>query len=207
MPDKKITKSLSNLDKVISKAKKYQLQIIKDYKKDPYGLVDHFAEMERWATRLFEIFPKANKNVVLLAIWLHDTGHYVGDPDIDHSIKSEKLAREFLTGRTDDKIIQKVSHAVRSHRCKDVLPETIEEKIVACIDSASHMTDDVYIDIARSGRFNFSLAKIERDFRDINLIPEIKKEIRPLYKAWVNLITKLKIIGIIEETETYTEKS
>jgi len=193
--------------KVIEEAKKYQLQIIKDFKKDPFGLVDHFSEMEKWAERLFKMFPDADQNVVLLTIWLHDTGHYSGDLEVDHAVKSEKLARVFLTGRVDEKIVEQVARAVRSHRCKDVLPETIEEKIVACIDSASHMTDNVYLSIAKDGRFNFALAKIERDFRDTGLIPEIQKEVEPLCKAWINLITELKNIGIIKETERYTEKS
>lgn len=198
---------MKKTSEVIIEAKKYQLKIIKDYKSDPFGLVEHFAEMEKWAARLFEMFPKADPKVVLLAVWLHDSGHYIGDEKTDHAVKSEKLAREFLSRKVDERTIEKVIRAVRSHRCKDVLPETIEEKIVACIDSASHMTDNMYISIARDGRFNFCLAKIERDFRDTGLIPEVQKEIEPLYKAWLNLITEFKKIGITKETETYMEKS
>lgn len=195
------------IKKVIEQAKSYQLKIIRDFKKDPYGLMGHFAQMEKWAKKLFEIFPDANQDIVYLAIWLHDTGHYSGDQNIGHDLKSEKLTREFLKDKVEKEFAEKVVRAVRAHRCKDVLPITIEEKIVACIDSASHMTDDMYSSIASSGRFNFALAKIERDFRDIGLIPEVQKEVTPLYKAWVNLIKEYKKIGITKETERYTEKS
>lgn len=194
-----------NISEVINEAKKYQLKIIKDYKKDPYGLADHFAEMEKWAARLFEIFPEVDQNVVLLSVWLHDTGHYP-IVDLDHAVKSEKLARKFLSGKVEDEILNKVCKAVRAHRCKDVLPETREEKIVACIDSASHMTDNVYVSIAKSGRYNYCLAKMARDYRDTGLIMEVQQEIEPLYKAWVNLIAELNRIEITKETETYTEK-
>lgn len=181
---------------VINLAKSYQLKIIDDYGKDPYGLRSHLAEAEKWAHKLFKMYPKANKDVVLLSVWLHDTGHYSGDPEVDHAVKSEKLAKEFLTGKISDDIRNKVCCAIRAHRCKDVMPKTIEERIVACVDSASHMTDTMYLDIAKEGRYDFCLKKIERDFKDIGQIPEVKTTLTPTYKNWVKLINSLKELGI-----------
>lgn len=192
--------------KLIKQARDYQMQIIDDYQNDPYNLISHLDKVNRWAEKLLKMFSEADRNVVLLAGWLHDAGHYAGDPNTDHAVKSEQMARDFLSGKIDDNIVDRVCRSVRAHRCKDVMPETIEEKITACIDSASHMTDAMYIDIARSGRFNYCLAKIDRDFRDVGLIPEIQKELEPLHRNWIQMITNLKNVGVFEETETYTEK-
>lgn len=196
---------MENID-LVKKARNYQMQIIEDYQKDPYNLISHLDKVNKWAEKLLKMFPEADRNVVLLAGWLHDIGHYAGDSETDHAIKSEQMAREFLSGKIEDDIVDKVCRSVRAHRCKDVMPETIDEKIMACIDSASHMTDAMYIDIARSGRFNYCLAKIDRDFRDVGLIPEIQKELEPLHKNWTEMIKNLKNIDIFEETDTYTEK-
>lgn len=184
--------------RVIQGAKEYQLKIIKEYGRDPYNLVSHFAEMEEWAHKLLKMFPEANPVVVMLAVWLHDSGHYMGDPEIDHAIKSEKLAREFLADKIDNKTLEQVCNAVRAHRCKDVQPQKIEEKIIACIDSASHMTGAMYIDIVKEGRLNYCTGKIERDYRDTGLIPEIQEMVKPIYKAWKELITQYAKLGIVE---------
>ena len=49
----------------------------------------------------------------------------------------------------DQTIIDQVAHCIRAHRCKDVQPQTIEAKIVAFSDSASHLFDSFYIDMAK----------------------------------------------------------
>lgn len=184
--------------KIIEEAKQYQRQIIADYGRDPYNLLSHFKEMESWAEKLLQMFPEADRQVVLLAVWLHDSGHYKGDPEIDHAIKSEKIAREFLADKLDKKTLDRVCNAVRAHRCKDVQPKKIEERIIACIDSVSHMTDSMYIDIVKEGRFNYCMGKIERDFRDAGLIPEIKEMVEPIYRAWKELINRYAELEIVE---------
>lgn len=188
-----------NYDNIIQQAKEYQLRLIKEHKSDPYDLVSHLAEAEKWAYKLFELYPEADKNTILLAVWLHDTGHYVGDKDIDHAIKSEELARKFLLHKVSTTLADKVCRAVRAHRCKDLQPETIEEKIIACIDSASHMTDSMYINIMKQGRINYCEGKLERDYRDIALIPQVHNELTAMYNIWKKLIGEYKKLHIVED--------
>ena len=75
--------------------------------------------------------------------------------------------------------IKKVLHCVRSHRCDDVLLISIKAKIIAFADSAAHLTDDLYFDIARKDKERkkpFKVySKIERDLRDLSLFPKEKK--------------------------------
>jgi hypothetical protein len=71
------------------------------------------------------------------------------------------------------------------------MPETLEAKIVAFSDSASHMTQGVYFEIAKKekeGKKYDALQKIERDWRDLSLFPEIKEEMKELYESWKRLI-------------------
>lgn len=174
---------------IIQKAKERFIGMIDDYGKDPFGLESHIASMEKWAERVIGKYKEADGEVLRLAVYLHDIGHYPIDEDNDHAVKGEKIAREFLIENNypADKMDQ-VLHAVRAHRCRDVEPETLEARLIAFIDSASHMTDSLYIGCARDSGKEFALAKIERDYRDLGLFPEMQVEMKGLCEAWKRLV-------------------
>ena len=181
------------MNTIINKARKKFFQMIDDFGSDPYHLKSHVSEVEKWAKHLLKKFPEANSEVVLLAVWMHDLGHYPILTEIDHAIRSEKRAKEFMEklNYSKDKM-EKVLHCVRAHRCRDVMPNSIEAKIIACVDSASHMTESMYFDMAKDDKENnreFRVyAKMERDFRDLGAFPEIQKELKKLFETWKKLI-------------------
>ena len=181
------------MDTIIDKAKNKFFQMIDDFGSDPYHLRPHVPEVEKWAKHLLKKFPEADSEMVFLAVWMHDLGHYPIPTEIDHAIRSEERAKEFLKklNYPKDKM-EKVLHCVRAHRCRDVMPNSIEAKIIAFVDSASHMTDAVYFRMAKDnkenkGNFNVT-KKMQNDFRELKLFPEIQDEIQELYKAWKKLI-------------------
>lgn len=88
----------------------------------------------------------------------------------------------------ETELIDKVVYCVRAHRCKDVQPETNEAKVVAVSDSAGHMTDTVYVDMANRGDLDGAKAKLERDYRDLGLFPELQEEITSFYQSWRRLL-------------------
>ncbi len=188
---------------IIEKARLLAKEMIENYPQDPYSLWNHFEEVERWAIYLQKINPEVDKEIILLSVWLHDIGHYPVNEDEDHAIIGEIRAREFLEKENyDEKKMQRVLHCVRSHRNKDVSPDTIEAKIICFADTASHITssENVYFDILKRNKYyNFKydvFAKMERDFRDLDFFPEIKQLLEPLYNAWVIVLKeydKLKI--------------
>lgn len=149
----------------------------------------HVATLEKWAKHLLKLIPQANEDVLLSSVWLHDIGQLVGEKEEDHAIRSEREVLRFLPtiGVTGD-VINKIAHCARAHRCKDVLPESLEAKILAAADSASHLTDVVYIQMLDKNSKEVVLAKLDRDFRDVGLLPELKKEINPLIDSWRELI-------------------
>lgn len=161
---------------------------------DQYNLWHHVPEMEKWSKRLLELYPEADKTVVLMAVWFHDIAHYLwkkeGD---DHAVMGEDLFRDFCAKENiDQTLTNKVAHCVRAHRNRDVAPETFEAKIVACADSASHMTGIVYVDmVSRHRDSDYIYGKIERDFRDLAPFPEIQNELKEVYLDWKKLLTDL----------------
>ena len=179
---------MTNTD-LIDKVRKHFLELFQK-KHSGYQFLDrHVQEVERWALKILEKHPNANKDVVMIGVWLHDVGQLIGDTSVDHAINSETETKQYLQElHIDQNIIDQVAHCVRAHRNRDIKPETLEAKIVAASDSASHMTDINYIVHLSDGMRDYVDGKIERDYRDISVFPELKEEITPLYQAWKALI-------------------
>jgi len=176
---------------IIDKAKKHFLETIGKHK-DRWNLKIHIPEAEKWLDYIFKKYPEADKEILLLSVWLHDIGHYPIIEGQDHAIISEKIAKDFLEKENYDKEkAKRVLHCIRSHRNRDVKPETLEAKLMCLVDSASHFTYAPYIDAFRDGRGKEALEKLERDYKDLDLFPEIKKELTPIYQAWNNLLKSL----------------
>jgi len=134
-----------------------------------YGyLLRHLPQVEKWAKKLLNLYLQADEEVVFCGVWSHDIGQVIGDKETDHAINSEIEIKRFLTeqGAKPD-FIDKVAHCARSHRCKDVQPSPLEAKILAVADSASHMTDIVYLDMFSRDDYDLALGKLERDYRDV----------------------------------------
>ncbi len=153
-------------------------------------LLRHLPHVEKWAKHLLKQNPEADPDIVLISVWLHDIGQIIGDSKIDHAVNSEIETKRFLkeNGYDQQKMLA-IMHCVRAHRCNDVQPQSIEAKIIAAADSASHLTDIVYADmVSRGDGKDTALAKLERDYRDVSIFAELQKELTDLYEAWKNLI-------------------
>jgi len=181
------------MNNIIEKARNELINTVKEFNSDPYKLLIHVPEVEKWAKYMIKKYPKLDKEVLLLSAWLHDIGHYVDFNNSDHAIKSEKIAQKFLEKNNypEDKTKQ-VLHCVRAHRCRDVIPESFEAKTMTFIDSASHITAPVYFNMIKEGKeMNcdfYVYAKMERDINDLNSFPEIKEELIELFNAWKNVV-------------------
>ncbi|MFA7253175.1 MAG: HD domain-containing protein [Patescibacteria group bacterium] len=187
---------------LIAKAKDFFLQTIKAAGHDKYGLVAHTAEMEKWVYRLKEMHPEADLEIILLTVWFHDISLYLGEEKDDHAVKSERIARVFLEKANYPKNkVDQVCHCVRAHRNRDIAPLTLEAKIIACTDSASHMTGEMYVSIAMAGKFDFLEGKIDRDYRDIGVFPELQQKIKPLYDNWKEFVSIYRSLNIVPEKE------
>jgi len=182
------------MDNLIKKAKEFFLLSLKKFGADPYNLYRHVYEAEKWANYLLSRNPSVDHNTVLLTVWLHDIGHYPIPTTIDHAVRSFHIADNFLKkNNSHSQITENTLHCIRSHRCKDIMPSSPEAKLFIIIDSASHMTDSIYFDMARQDKqdkITFrALAKLERDIKDIMTDIDLGNELKDLYNAWRNLLT------------------
>lgn len=152
----------------------------------------HVEQVEKWAKKILEYYPEADTEIVLLSVWLHDIGQANKEDHPIHEVISEKEARKFLkTIGLEEEKIEKVAHSVRTHRAKEGFkPQSTEAKILAGADSASHLTDIVYVYMLTDGTPKKEvLEKLDRDLRDVQVLPEpLKDELIPLGVAWRNLI-------------------
>jgi 23S rRNA maturation-related 3'-5' exoribonuclease YhaM len=187
---------------IIEKAKAKFLEMVDSFGSDPYYLLPHVPEAEKWAKFMLRKYPQANEEIVLLSVWLHDIGHYPLPTEIDHAVRGEERAREFLKQeKYDSKKMEEVLHCVRAHRSRDVMPKSLEAKIIAFVDSASHMTDPMYFYMSKQDKENNeefkAYAKMERDMRDLSAFPEVQNELIGLYDAWKNLIKEYEKINLV----------
>lgn len=181
-------------DGLIKKAREYALAAADVKTKASYlTFPRHLFLVEGEAEKVLKIYPEADLTITILGAWLHDLGHFIGRDKEDHAIVGEEEARKFLATLTDDKnLIEAVAHCVRAHRCKDVQPETIEAKIVAFSDSASHLIHEiVYPDIFFKFDKKTALGKLGRDYRDLALLPKAQMDLLPYYSAWHELLNLL----------------
>ena len=163
---------------------------------DVFSLIKHVPEVERWVKKINEFYPNANLEIILFGVWLHDVAHYSVSDGEDHAVKSVEMATQFLAGKIDSPQLDQICHCIRSHRCKNVLPETLEAKILACADSASHMTGIVYMDMLTTHQVEDVLAKLERDYRDVSVLPEVKRLLYPIYHLWINMLTEYQKLNL-----------
>ncbi len=181
-------------ENIIQKSKEYFLSKALD---DKVSVKDHVFEASMWAEKIFKKYPKANREVLLISVWLHDIGYFMGEKTIDHAVKSEGIADEFLGDSIDEDLKKNILHCIRSHRNKDVVPETLEAKLMATLDSASHLTGTLYIFLFNYGKgLDYIIDKIERDYADLKNFPEIQKILQPVYEGWKKLFAGLNNIEL-----------
>lgn len=173
--------------------KELEKHFLKTYKKSKVQYATfphHIYIVKKWGEKIAKYYPEADLKVITYGALLHDIGHFIDGPGDDHAKRSEIEAKRILINLGADKeLIDKVAHVVRSHRNKDIKPETIEAKIIAAADSASHITAfEPYSGIAAQYGKKTALDKLERDWRDISAIPKLKTELGGLYKAWKVLL-------------------
>ena len=163
---------------------------------------EHVLVVEKLALELCKHYPEANKDAVLLSVWFHDIGRIHGISK-DHDVYGADYAKEYLSKKSfSTSLIDIIYQACRSHRCKDVLPQSIEAKIIATSDALSHFHNGFYLRIlyskSRRGK-DFQeirkkiLKKIDRDYKVKISLPIAKEATEPFYRAWKQVIKEISL--------------
>jgi HD superfamily phosphodiesterase len=155
----------------------------------------HLLAVEKFSKFLLKKLPKANKEIVMLGVWLHDLQRVRGMKGDHQKIgarEAEKVLKKY--NYSEDKII-KVKDIILSHSCGNKKPTTLEGKILASADAMAHYTSDFYIRIGVSGERDlneykkWALEKLDRDYNKKIFFSFAKKEIRERHKALKKVFT------------------
>lgn len=156
----------------------------------------HLLGVEKWAKELLKELPEADEEVVMLGVWLHDLQRIRG-LEGDHAevgaIEAEKVLKQF--GYSDE-IIEHVKEMVLAHRCDDdLLPQTLEGKILASADAMSHYFNDFYLGLAISGKRDlpsfkkWALEKLDRDYNKKIFFDFARKKIEKRHRVLQEFLT------------------
>jgi len=164
----------------------------------------HQKEVINASKKLLKLYPKANKKIVLISSWLHDISKYYAKNTKDvpaveknHHIDSAKIAERFLRSyKLNEKEINQIRNCILRHRNKPPYrARTLEEKMMTVADTLSHFTSIFYLTYFKfypehsiEEMVKNNLAKLKRDWRDIQLLPKAKKLVEEEYKILKKLL-------------------
>jgi HD superfamily phosphohydrolase YqeK len=156
---------------------------------------EHLEVVNKFAIELLAQQPTADKEVVTLAVWLHD-GQRIFNLDGEHALAGAEKSREILQefGVTDERLLAGVYETIKTHRAKEYPPVTIESKILATADALSHCSGNFYLRVyfskMKKGEFEniaefkqWVRAKINRDYRDKIFFDAARKLVVREYKT------------------------
>lgn len=198
---------MTKYNQIYLDAEKYAMDLAaKSPLRDFFGL--HLPEVVLSAQQLLAKYKEADSDVVIIAAWLHDLGHFkaktLADVDLvkpNHHIVGAEMAEDFLRQYNLPKeMLEKIKRAILCHRGSEPYsPETIEEKIVTVSDTLSHFQSIfflVYFKIYPNDDFGTYVAnqksKLARDWRDLALLPEGREIARPRYEMIMSMLNDYK---------------
>jgi HD superfamily phosphodiesterase len=156
----------------------------------------HLLAVEKFANELLKKLPKADKEIVMLGVWLHDLQR-VRKMDGDHAeigaIEAQKVMVEFGYGQETIVLVKEI---ILAHSCDGGLaPKTSEGKILATADAMSHFANDFYLAVAITGQRDaksfkkWALEKLEKDYREKIFFGFARKMIVKRYKVLREFLT------------------
>ncbi len=167
---------------------------------------DHVLVVEKLALDLLKLYPKANKDAVILSVWFHDVGRAHGYHK-NHDLYGADYAQKILTKNNVNKdFIKLVVNACKTHSCEDNgIPSSLEGKILATADALAHFHNGFYLKILyfwskdkdqdyeaiQKKLFN----KINRDFNNKIFFNQVKEKMQPTYQAWLTIIKEAKLLN------------
>jgi putative nucleotidyltransferase with HDIG domain len=134
----------------------------------------------------------ADASLCIAGALLHDIADAMTKrSDESHEEKSLMVAKNLLTkaGFSEAEIENIITEVILPHSCRDILPVTLEGKVLATADAMAHFQTDFYLYFSRqwphfkgeAGTYeafkSWSLKKIEKDFSKKIFFEEYKKEV------------------------------
>ena len=155
----------------------------------------HFAHVVRHAQELADELG-GDREIVTLAAWMHDIGSIIHGRE-DHHITGAEIAETKLKEFDyDGEKIQQVKSCILKHRgSQDIIPETLEEKIVAEADAMSNFDNIsgiykaafIYEKCEQGEAGEVVRKKLENKWKKLHF-RESRRIIEPKYRAIITLL-------------------
>lgn len=161
----------------------------------PWFYDKHLLGVEKYALFLLKKLPKADSEIVLLSVWLHDVQRVRGLKGDHQKVGATEAKKILIEYGYKEEIIQTVQNAILSHACEAVMPDNIEAKILATADAMSHYINDFYLQIAVTGQRNlaeyraWALEKLDRDYNKKISFPFARKEIKSQHEILIKFFS------------------
>lgn len=165
-----------------------------------YQMDFHLAVVNKYAEKLAKIY-NADREVIELAVWLHDIDRISGMKESHHLTGSERAAQLLRGLKYPEDVVERVKHCILTHRCKDgdPKPQTMEAKIVASADAMAHFDIIPFLvwmaaketDMSAKEASWWLAKKIERNWNKKLLLPEARNMVREKYEAFKILFKEL----------------
>lgn len=192
---------------IIDEVKSYLLRLAHEH--DFQWFFDlHQLEVVKCAELLLDKYPDANREIVLVAVWLHDVVQFIASGEeerdkvkmnhhLDGAVKAKEILEKYQLGEEE---LEKIQNCIRRHRNKKGYEAvSIEEKIVASADAMSHFYSVFFLtffkfhpSVGLDEMVVINKEKIERDWRDVNIIPEAGNIVRSRYENLKNMHSSYK---------------
>ena len=162
---------------------------------DDWFYATHLLGVEKFAKWLLARLPKANKEVVMLGVWLHDLQRIKGIKGNHQEIGAKEAEKVMIKFAYDNKTINQVKNIILSHSCSNKKPNTLEGKILASADAMSHYHNDFFLQIAVTGQRDlgeykkWALEKLNRNYNVKISFPFAKKEIKARHDLFKKVFT------------------
>ncbi len=156
----------------------------------------HLLQVEKFVKVLLKKLPKANKEIVMLAVWCHDlqrVRNLKGDHQKIGAREAVKVLKEFAYEKD---IISRVKEIVLYHSGNNPKQvKTLEGKILVSADAMSHYYNDFFLRIAVMAQRDikefkeWALEKLDRNYNKKIFFPFAKKMIKKRHDALMYIFT------------------
>jgi HD superfamily phosphodiesterase len=159
-----------------------------------WGYKNHVLVVAELTERI-AVTQQAKADLAVAGALLHDVADAVmARRSSDHEAKSLAMAEGLLqeSGFTESETDFIVREIIQPHSCKDLMPTTVEGKVMATADGAAHFLTDFYLlfcwrhygpqddyQVFKAWVLN----KMEKDFHKKLFFEDVKLEILPRYEA------------------------
>lgn len=152
----------------------------------------HLSIVENISLELCELYPDADKDIVLALVWIHDYGK-IFDKEKEHDVLMFEKGREkLLEIGFKESFVSRVIDLLTIFEKKmelDLSTAPIEVQIVSSADAASHLIGPFFhiywkenSEMSIEDLMVSNKAKIQKDLERKMVLPEVKKAFEQRYK-------------------------